>query len=52
MAYYGKTPSQIFCRPHPQRPIRSVQDFDSWEKKAYSINEVFFNLFTEEGKSV
>lgn len=38
MAYYGKTPSQIFNRPHPQRQPRSVHDFETWQKTAFSIS--------------
>jgi hypothetical protein len=30
MAYYGKTPSQLFTRPHPQRQPKNKINFDLW----------------------
>lgn len=47
MAYYGKTPSQIFTRAHPQRQPRASQDFDLWDKTAFSMSENFGKLFKD-----
>jgi hypothetical protein len=45
MAYYGKTPSQLFAKPHPQRENKEYYSLDQWQQQSYNIKEHLSALF-------